>query len=287
LRNIARRKSHELEMAASREAAEEASLTKSRFLATIGHELRTPLNAIVGFSEMMTGGIGGELTPTHLEYSDLIRQSGLHLLDVVNMLLDMSRIEAGKFELHLASFDPTNLVQPCLHMVESAADKQNIKLISDLHSSLPQINGDERACRQILINLLANAVKFSPEGGDVTLSMKRQGYRLVLEVTDHGIGMTSEAVKRAGEPFFQAHETLNRRFEGTGLGLSIVKGLVELHQGTMRIKSTQGKGTTVSVLLPIHGPQINTNDKTTLATLPQQPPVIEKSSWSEQKSAAQ
>ncbi len=287
LRNITRRKDQELEMASAREAAEEASLTKSRFLATIGHELRTPLNAIVGFSEMMRNGIGGSLEPTHQEYAQLIQQSGHHLLEVVNMLMDMSRIEAGKFELQLAQFGPECLADPCLRMVEACARERNIKLVSDIAEPLPALNADERACRQILINLLSNAVKFSNDDGEVKLSIKRQGQKIMLSVSDTGIGMSQEATGRIGEPFFQAHGELNREYEGTGLGLSIVKGLVELHDGRMLVKSKIGRGTKMTVFLPIHGPETDIQPNDNISSLRPPLPKIETNPWPEQKRIAQ
>jgi cell cycle sensor histidine kinase DivJ len=255
-RDVTERKDHETEMRDARRLAEAASEAKSRFLATIGHELRTPLNAIVGFSEMMTTGVVGELSPAHKEYAELIHKSGLHLIDVVRMLLDMSRIEAGKFELQSDSFEPQGLIEPCLKMVEASARERNVQLATDLPRMLPNLVADERACRQILINLLSNAIKFSHEGGTVAVSMKRQGRFLNLSVADKGIGMTPAALKRIGEPFFQANDGLARRYEGTGLGLSIVKGLVDLHQGELHITSTPGEGTTISVLLPLNGPVV-------------------------------
>ena len=254
-RDVTGRKDHEFELINARKKAEDASNIKSGFLATIGHELRTPLNAIVGFSEMMTNSIGGKLEPAHEEYAQLIHQSGHHLLDVVNMLLDMSKIEAGKFELQLTDFDAEELVQPCLQMISPNATEKGVKLVADLAQNLPPITGDERACRQILINLLSNAVKFSKEGGVVSVRVKRQGQKLSISVKDTGIGMSAEAASRVGEAFFQAHDGLSRQYEGTGLGLSIVKGLVELHEGTFKINSELGHGTTITVLLPVHGPQ--------------------------------
>ncbi len=255
LRNVTNRKDREFELIKARKAAEEASSIKSGFLATIGHELRTPLNAIVGFSEMMTNGIGGEMQPAHLEYAKLIHQSGHHLLDVVNMLLDMSKIEAGKFELHVTGFEPANLVRPCKQMMDSAASEKNVRIVTDIAGNLPTVHGDERACRQILINLLSNAIKFSHPGGEITVGARRQGGYLVLSVTDTGIGMSRESAQRVGEAFYQAHNGLSRQYEGTGLGLSIVKGLVELHQGKLKIDSELGRGTTISVMLPLKGPR--------------------------------
>lgn len=254
LRNISRRKQAEVELEKARRDAEEASHAKSRFLATVGHELRTPLNAIVGFSDMMTAGIGGEPSAQHKEYAALISQSGHHLLEVVNMLLDMSKIEAGKFEVHAEPFTPTSLVEPCTQIIEKAARDRGIRISTDIPVSLPILVADERACRQIIINLLSNAVKFSHDGGVVGLAMKRQGRMLLISVRDSGVGMSAETVNRVGEPFLQAQDRLSRRYEGTGLGLSIVKGLVGLHQGKLDIVSSPGMGTTVSVLLPLDGP---------------------------------
>jgi two-component system, cell cycle sensor histidine kinase DivJ len=287
LRDITDRRDQENAMRAARRAAEMASEAKSRFLATIGHELRTPLNAIIGFSEMMTSNIGGELSPMHREYAGLIHDSGAHLIGVVGMLLDMSRIEAGKFELHTDGFSPECLLDPCLSMIGPIARAKNVTLQSDLQRGLPTIVADERACRQVLINLLSNAVKFSHEGGIVTVTMKRQGGWLNISVSDHGIGMAPESVARIGEPFFQAHEGLTRRYEGTGLGLSIVKGLIDLHQGALRVSSEAGSGTTMTVLLPINGPETKMPETGQVAPLhPAEAAPITADPWPEQRRSA-
>jgi cell cycle sensor histidine kinase DivJ len=286
LRDVTDRHAHEIEMREARRVAEDASNAKSRFLATIGHELRTPLNAIVGFSEMMTSGVVGELSPAHRENADIIHQSGHHLLDVVKMLLDMSRLEAGKFELQTESFEPQALVEPCFKIVESMARERKVQMVTDMPRLLPQLVGDERACRQIVINLLSNAIKFSNEKGVVTLSMKRQGSLLNISVADRGIGMDSEAVSRIGEPFFQAQDGLSRRYEGTGLGLSIVKGLVELHEGTLRAVSSPGEGTTITVLLPLNGPATKTAETAEVTPLVREPQVAQKSLWQDEKRRA-
>lgn len=286
LRDVSDRRDQENEMRAARQAAEEASEAKSRFLATIGHELRTPLNAIVGFSEMMTGNIGGQLSAPHREYAELIHKSGSHLISVVGMLLDMSRIEAGKFELSTESFPPEALVEPCLNMVDALARDKQIKFVSQLAGNLPQIVADERACRQILINLLSNAIKFSHQNGVVTIAMKRQGDFLNLSVSDGGIGMTADAVSRIGEPFFQAQDGLSRRYEGTGLGLSIVKGLVDLHQGALRVSSEPGHGTTMAVLLPINGPETKMPETSSVTPLRREAVAQPEVQWPEQKRSA-
>lgn len=276
IRDISGRKAQEQRLEEARLEAEQASSSKSLFLATMGHELRTPLNAIVGFAEMMTSGIGGTLDDTHAEYVSLIGQSGRHLLDVVNMLLDMSKINAGKFELHIEEFEPDSLVEPSLHIVSAMARTNRVHLKTDVAAALPIIKGDERACRQIIINLLSNAIKFSHVDGKVSLSIRRQGAKLSIAVSDQGIGMTREQVNRIGEPFFQAHAGLARQYEGTGLGLSIVKGLVELHDGVMRAKSSPDEGTTITVLLPLLGPE-SEHEAPPLATLPLAVGAAEKS----------
>jgi cell cycle sensor histidine kinase DivJ len=287
LRDVTERKDAEAAMAEATRSAEEASQAKSRFLAIIGHELRTPLNAVVGFSEMMTSGIGGELSPTHREYAGLIHQSGKHLLDVVGMLLDMSRIEAGKFEISTARFQPEEIVPSCFAMVETMAKERSINFDAEIESGLPMVLADERACRQILINLLSNAVKFSHEGGTVTLVIKRQGQSVSFAVRDQGIGMAPMALQRIGEPFFQAQDGLNRQYEGTGLGLSIVKGLAELHGGTLRAMSEIGSGTTMTVLLPINGPATKLEETVAVLPIHREQAPAPTPSWQNEKRKAQ
>ncbi|WP_169194654.1 PAS domain-containing sensor histidine kinase [Devosia sp. MC1541] len=286
LRDITARKDAEVTMSEARRAAEDASQAKSRFLATIGHELRTPLNAVVGFSEMMTSGIGGELSPSHMEYATLIKQSGRHLLDVVGMLLDMSRIEAGKFEIHAEPLVPAEIVPACVSMVDTMAQERRVSLRTDVEQGLPTLHADERVCRQILINLLSNAIKFSHEGGDVAVSVKRQGQSINISVRDNGIGMAPAALARIGEPFFQVQDGLNRTYEGTGLGLSIVKGMVELHGGTLRAMSEIGAGTTITVLLPIAGPNGGLETAEVLP-LHREPQAASTLSWPSEKRKAQ
>ena len=286
VRDITQRKDQEQHARDARKAAEQASVAKSRFLATIGHELRTPLNAVVGFSEMMMQGIGGEPNATHREYAGLIHQSGKHLLEVVGMLLDMSRIEAGKFELQTDSFTPEGLIEPSFRIVEAMARERGTVLKADITRPLPNLVADERACRQILINLLSNAIKFSHPGTQVTVSMKRQGQDLNISVSDRGIGMDASAVARIGEPFFQANDGLDRRHEGTGLGLSIVKGLVDLHGGTLRAISEIGVGTTVTVLLPLNGPAIKVAETAAVTTLHRESPSAQTTSWQDEKRKA-
>jgi cell cycle sensor histidine kinase DivJ len=283
LRDVTERRDSVNEMEKARQEAEQASVAKSRFLAVIGHELRTPLNAIVGFSEMMSSGIAGDLAPAHREYAELIRQSGHHLIEVVGMLLDMSRIEAGKFELDSQAFQPETLIAPCMQMVEQQARGRNVTVETEIAKALPMLTADERACRQILINLLSNAVKFSNDGGRVTLAMKRQGRFLNISVRDQGIGMPVEAVNRIGEPFFQANDGLARRYEGTGLGLSIVKGLIDLHDGELHAISAPGEGTTMTVLLPLNGPATKLQETQEVRTLRPAPVQADPPTWHEEE----
>lgn len=286
IRDITERKDQEAEAREARKAAEQESGAKSRFLATIGHELRTPLNAVVGFSEMMMQGIGGEPSPTHREYAGLIHQSGKHLLEVVGMLLDMSRLEAGKFELQTDTITPEILIEPSFGIVEALARERGTTLKTEIVRPLPVLVADERACRQILINLLSNAIKFSHAGSTVAVSMKRQGQDLNISVSDRGIGMDASTIARIGEPFFQANGGLDRRHEGTGLGLSIVKGLVELHGGTLRAISEVGVGTTVTVLLPLNGPARKVLETAPVATLHRESAATQTTPWQDEKRKA-
>lgn len=223
-----------------------------RFLATVSHELRTPLNAIVGFSDVLEQELFGKLAHRkHREYVELIHESVRHLLNVVNGMLDMSRIEAGKYELSTCRFSIGDIVEPTLAMLKPDACKGQVELTTRIASSLPDIVADKRACQQILINLLSNAIKFTPEGGAVRLSARQFGRSVRISVKDNGIGIEREFLSRIGEPFTQADQGAGRNYEGTGLGLSVVKGLVTLHGGEFDIKSKLGEGTSVTVTLPL------------------------------------
>lgn len=235
---------------------------------------------------MMSSGVAGEMSHAQREYADIIRQSGHHLLDVVNMLLDMSRLEAGKFELQTEAFEPHALIDPCFRMVDPLARQKRVRLMTDLPRTIPMLVADERSCRQILINLLTNAIKFSHESGAVVVSMKRQGSYLNISVSDHGVGMGGEAIRRIGEPFFQANDGLSRHYEGTGLGLSIVKGLVELHGGTLSAASNPGKGTIVTVLLPLNGPETKREETAEITQLHREPVLQQLPQWQDERRKA-
>ena len=253
-RDITERKAQEAELLRAREAAEEASHAKTRFLANVSHELRTPLNAIIGFSEMLGAEVFGPLAdPRQREYVQLIHESGSHLLQVVNDILDMSKIEAGSFDVVPEPFDMVNLIDGVRQMMTHQAEERglSIRLAGDF--DLPEVVADRRACKQILINLLSNAIKFTDRGGTVSLGARRDGDDVAVFVRDTGIGISEKDLARLGTPFVQADSGYDRRHEGTGLGLSVVKGLAGLHGGTLNIESRLGEGTCVTVRLPIDG----------------------------------
>ncbi|WP_141703346.1 sensor histidine kinase [Methylobrevis pamukkalensis] len=253
IRDIGRRKAQEAELMRTRAEAEEASFAKTRFLANVSHELRTPLNAIIGFSDLLGQEIFGRLEyERHREYVRLIHESGEHLLQVVNDILDMSKIEAGNFDVTPEPFDVASVMERCVQMVKPQADVAKLDLISSVEAGLPELVADRRAFRQIMLNLLSNAIKFTDANGTVVCGARRTGRSIAIFVKDNGIGIAAKDLPRLGNPFVQADSGYDRRHEGTGLGLSVVKGLVALHGGSMKIDSVLGSGTTVTVTLPIH-----------------------------------
>ncbi|BDA83672.1 hypothetical protein Sa4125_12140 [Aureimonas sp. SA4125] len=234
-------------------AAEQGSDAKSHFLAAVSHELRTPLNAIIGFSDVLHQELfGGFEDPRQREYVGLIRQSGEHLLSVVNGLLDISKIEAGRYELEVERFDVAKALVSAAALIRPQAERKGLVLDVALGPHLPEVVADRHACHQILLNLLANAVKFTDHGG-VTLRADARGGMLVLSVADTGIGIAQKDLPRLGQPFTQLSQGIARRYQGTGLGLSLVKGLAVLHHGSMEIASELGRGTTVTVRIPLDG----------------------------------
>ena len=253
-RDITERKAQEAELRRAREVAEEASHAKTRFLANVSHELRTPLNAIIGFSEMLGAEVFGPLGDARQrEYVHLIHESGSHLLQVVNDILDMSKIEAGSFDVAPEPFDLLNLIDGVRQMMSHQAEERGLTLKLAGGFDLPEVVADRRACKQILINLLSNAVKFTDRGGSVSLGARREGELVAIFVRDTGIGIAEKDLRRLGTPFVQADSGYDRRHEGTGLGLSVVKGLTDLHGGTMTIESRLGEGTCVTIRLPVDG----------------------------------
>jgi cell cycle sensor histidine kinase DivJ len=252
LRDVTSAKQREEEFETARTTTEETNLWKDQFLANISHELRTPLNAIIGFAEMLANV---QLVPQdpekRREYASIIQQSGLHLLSVVNSILDMSKIQSGAFEIRPECFAVAPLIDLCCDMVKLKAQTSGVELIRAYPKQLDEVIGDKRACKQILINLLSNAVKFTPRDGHVTVKARSEGSSLVLSVYDTGIGMSAHDLVHLGDPFFQAGASYDRPYEGTGLGLSVVRGLVGLHGGSICVESEPGKGTCVSVRLPL------------------------------------
>jgi cell cycle sensor histidine kinase DivJ len=252
MRDVTDRKVQEQALDLARTAAEQADAAKTRFLATMSHELRTPLNAIIGFSEMIAQEEALMLNAARRrEYAQLINDSGQHLLSVVNGILDMSKMESGKFEVTPEPFAPHAALINCCSLLALKARENGIDLVTRMPEDLPVMTGDPRAFKQVVLNLVSNAVKFTERGGTVTVSAGVEGARLVLRVTDTGVGIAADDLKRIGDPFFQAGKTYQRRHEGTGLGLSIVKSLVALHAGEFAVQSKVDEGTTVTVSLPL------------------------------------
>ncbi len=288
MRDITERKLQEQALDLARNAAEAADAAKTRFLATMSHELRTPLNAIIGFSEMIAREESLMLNEARRkEYAQLINDSGQHLLSVVNGILDMSKMESGNFEISPEPFAPRPALISCCNLVALKARENGVDLIANVPQDLPEVTGDPRAFRQIVLNILSNAIKFTERGGSVTASAQTEGSRLVLRVTDTGVGIAPDDLKRIGDPFFQAGKTYQRRHEGTGLGLSIVKSLVALHSGELMVQSKLDEGTTVTVALPLvfekpAAPQAASN----IATLtPASRPAVQEQTRQVKKSA--
>jgi signal transduction histidine kinase len=231
--------------------AESASRAKSEFLANMSHELRTPLNAIIGFAEVIERETFGPAAPRYREYASDIHGSGRHLLQVINDVLDLSKVEAGQMLLHEARLDPALVMQGCVRLLKPRAAKSNVRIYTSFDPHLPVLLADEARLRQIGLNLMSNAVKFTKPGGRVSVStgLDRDG-GIAIAVTDTGIGMTAEEIAIALEPFQQVMSSQSRTNEGTGLGLPLTKTLVELHGGRLDIASAPGRGTTVTVSFP-------------------------------------
>lgn len=253
MQDVTERNIYESELRTAKEAAERAYAAKSQFLANMSHELRTPLNAIIGFSEMMQRQMLGPIgTEKYLDYIGGIRESGEHLLDMITDILDMSKIEAGKYTLDVEEFNLFKVIRLATHMIEGRALDAQVKIIS----SIPEkddmmMTGDRRAIMQMVLNILSNAVKFTKPNGEVKISCASVNDMITMTFTDTGIGIPAGKLRYVTKPFEQAANSFTRNHEGTGLGLAITKELAELHGGTLELQSTVGVGTTVTIQIPV------------------------------------
>ncbi|HEX5264131.1 MAG TPA: HAMP domain-containing sensor histidine kinase, partial [Phenylobacterium sp.] len=250
LRDARAQRAREAELEEARVVAEQQNAGKSRFLANMSHELRTPLNAIMGFSDIMRQRLFGPMSDRYAEYADLIHESGAHLLELINDVLDMSKIEAERFELAREGFDARDAIAAVLRLMRGQAERAGINLLAELSAQPLEADADRRAVKQIAFNLISNALKFTPRGGTVTVTVQPAGEMLEIAVTDTGVGISRQDLTRLGRPFEQAGDADHRQ-AGSGLGLSLVRAFARLHGGEMTIDSVEGEGTTVTVRMPV------------------------------------
>jgi signal transduction histidine kinase len=251
LTDATERRRQERALRHAKEAAEAANRAKTQFLANMSHELRTPLNAIIGFSEVISNKLFGELSDRYRDYGADIVASGRHLLGLINDILDLSKIDLGQATLTEGEVDLARAVQSCLRLMSERAERGGVAVQLALPPDLPHLWADETKVKQIVLNLLSNAVKFTERGGRVTIGAATLADGgLSLSIVDTGIGMRREDIPKAMAPFGQLESTFERRFEGTGLGLPLVQRLVELHGAEFRLDSQPGKGTRADVRFP-------------------------------------
>lgn len=237
----------------ARRRAEEANLAKSRFLASMSHELRTPLNAILGFSEVMSSEVLGPMeNPTYRDYARDVHDSGQHLLDLINEILDLSRIEAGRYQLHEEPVQLLHVVEECCHLMELKAHNKDLRIVQQFEPDLPRLHADERAVRQITLNLLSNAVKFAPPGSDILVRVGwTAGGGQYVSVKDNGPGIPPEEIPVVLSAFGQGSIAIKSAEQGTGLGLPIVQGLIEMHGGEFQLHSKLREGTEAIAIFPL------------------------------------
>jgi signal transduction histidine kinase len=256
MRDISDRKKYQQELEQTNVELIRATRMKDEFLATMSHELRTPMNAILGMTEALQDEIFGEINAQQLKALATVERSGNHLLELINDILDVSKIASGQIELDYQNTAIISLCQQSLEFIKPQAAKKSIQIENKLPIDLPNLYIDQRRIRQVLINLLNNAVKFTPEGGCIILEViyptviKQQNY-LQIKVQDTGIGIAPENLKKVFEPFIQVDSSLNRKYEGTGLGLALVKRIVEMHHGEVTLTSELGVGSCFAIALPV------------------------------------
>ena len=250
VRDARGQRSREQELEAARLAAEQQNAGKTRFLANMSHELRTPLNAIMGFSDIMRQRLFGPIADRYAEYAELIHESGTHLLELINDVLDMSKIEAERFELAIETFDARDAVQAVLRLMRGQAERAGVNLRGVLPIAPLYADADRRALKQIALNLISNALKFTPRGGSVTVTVQGAGDILEIVVADTGVGIAQDDLARLGRPYEQAGDA-EQRAAGSGLGLSLVRAFARLHNGEMLLESVLGEGASVTVRLPV------------------------------------